>query len=62
MFALHRCTDSVTHATSLAFTVRYVDALRCVALACYGSVLWCVTEVCYGALRCVTAVRYGALR
>ena len=31
-------------------------------MACYGSVLWCVT-VRYGALRSrVTAVRYSALR
>ena len=27
-------------------TVCYVDALRCVTLVCYGSVLWCITEVC----------------
>jgi len=26
-------------------TVHYVDALRCVTFACYGSVLWCVTQV-----------------
>ena len=31
-------------------------------MACYGSVLWCVTEVCYGALRCVTLMRYGVSR
>ena len=39
-------------------TVCYVDALRCVTLTCYGSVLWCVTEV----LRCVTVRYFDALR
>jgi len=48
MFALHCCTDSVTHATSLAFTVRYADVLR-----------RCVTVRYGGALRCVTLVHYA---
>ena len=39
MLALHYCTDSVTHATSLAFTVRYADALRRCVTVGYGCVL-----------------------
>ena len=73
MLALHYCTDSVTHATSLAFAVRYADALRrcvtvgygcalrCVTLMRYGVSRWRVTAVCYCALRRYVTVRYGAL-
>ena len=38
MLALHYCTDSVTHATSLAFTVRYADVLRRCVTVRYGGV------------------------